>query len=520
MAKQHRPGGWILVVPLSVLLVALSVTAAPGTAHAISSSKVSGSPVAAAVDIDVSGSPLTGITSSPLAMSPRFTTADTDYVWYCAAGSNQLSIDLSSSGTISVGSQTGSILSVPVTVADNQAVVVNAPSGTQYWIRCLPSTFPQLTVKKPGGGGPDYYLTESFKNSKSPGYPIILNSYGTPVWYLNGVPGSSQNTQLIPGTHTIAWDQDPFYALYNLDTMTESQIEAPVAPFDEHELYYDTSGNAWMLSRPSVSGYDLSDVGYPSIHKIADCVVQEVNPQGQLIWEWKASQHVSPDETDSLVGVIQSHGVKEVDVYHCNSIDVDPLNQDDVLVSMRAVGVFLIDKTTGDILWKLGGTSVAPEDGEPVLHITDDPEQTIIGQHDARFQPDGSITMFDDHTRTKGAARGVEYAINTSADSATMTWEYAAPSGDNSQFMGSIRMYDSNTQPYDQAGADYLGDQEVVVNWGGGVPNAGFTVVNANNKVLMRVEYPSGYDSYRTSMVPISALDLTELRNSAGTTVP
>jgi hypothetical protein len=44
--------------------------------------------------------------------------------------------------------------------------------------------------------------------------------------------------------------------------------------------------------------------------------------------------------------------------------------------------------------------------------------------------------------------------------------------------------------------------------------------VNANNKVLMRVEYPSGYDSYRTSMVPISALDLTELRNSAGTTVP
>jgi hypothetical protein len=86
--------------------------------------------------------------------------------------------------------------------------------------------------------------------------------------------------------------------------------------------------------------------------------------------------------------------------------------------------------------------------------------------------------------------------------------------------MGSIRMYDSNTQPYDQAGADYLGDQEVVVNWGGGVPNAGFTVVNANNKVLMRVEYPSGYDSYRTSMVPISALDLTELRNSAGTTVP
>jgi hypothetical protein len=508
-----------------VLVIALGLTAAPGTAQATTGSKASGSPVAAggakhAIEIDVSGSPLTGIASSPLALSPTFTTADTDYVWYCAADSNQLSVDLSSKGTITVGSQTGADLSVPVTVAENQAVVVNAPGGTPYWIRCLPSTFPQLTVKKPGGGGPGYYLTESFKNGKSPGYPIILNSYGTPVWYLNGVPGSSQNTQLVPGTHTIAWDQDPYYALYNLDTRTENQITAPVSGFDEHELYYDTSGNEWMLSRPYVSGYDLSDIGFPSIHKIADCVVQEVNPQGQLIWEWKASQHVSPDETDSLVGVIQSHGVKAVDVYHCNSIDVDPLNQDDVLVSMRAVGVFLIDKSTGDILWKLGGTSVAPKDGEPVLHIIDDPENTIIGQHDARFQPDGSITMFDDHTRKKGAARGVEYAIDTSANTATMTWEYTAPSGDNSQFMGSVRMYDSNIQPYDEAGADYLGNQETVVNWGGGVPNAGFTVVNADDKVLMNVEYPSAYDSYRTSMVPVSVLDLTELRDSAGTTAP
>jgi hypothetical protein len=38
----------------------------------------------------------------------------------------------------------------------------------------------------------------------------------------------------------------------------------------------------------------------------------------------------SPDETiPRLVGKITTEGVETVDVYHCNSIDVDPLNQND-----------------------------------------------------------------------------------------------------------------------------------------------------------------------------------------------
>ena len=366
-----------------------------------------------------------------------------------------------------------------------------------------------------------YYLTETFENAQSPGYPLILNSHGTPVWYLNGVPRSSQNTQLIPGTHTVAWDQDPYYNLYNLDTQTTTQIEAPVAGFDEHELFYDAGGNAWMLSRPPVKGYNLSSIGFPNIHAIADCVVEEVNPQGQLIWEWRASQHVSPDETIPwLVGKIKTEGVETVDAYHCNSIDVDPLNQNDVLVSMRSVGVFLIDKTTGDIVWKLGGTSVPPKGGEPVLTIAGDPESTISGQHDARFQPDGDITLYDDHTNVRGSARGIEYAIDTSNDTATMVWEYANPSGHHGTSMGSVRMYDSNTEPYDESGSSYLGDSITVVDWGFGAPKAGFTVINPDNQVLMNLAYPAGFVGYRAEMVPLSALDLKELHDSAGTQVP
>jgi Arylsulfotransferase (ASST) len=515
-----------LVLLVSLLLATFGVTFSEPTSASSSwagtSSDTSSGGANNAVMIDITGHALNGISSSPIALSPRFKAADTDYVWYCSSGTNALTVTLSSKGSMSVGDQTGSTISVPVTVVANQAVVVTAPNGTQYWIRCLPSTFPHFKVTGAGDGGPGYYVTSTFENGQSPGYPLVLNSYGTPVWYLTGVPLSAQNTSLIPGTHTLSWDLTASYALYNLDTQTATDLVAPVAGFDEHELFYDTSGNAWVLSKPVASGFDLSGIGYPGVSKIQDCTVQELNPAGKLIWEWNASDHVSPDEAyPDLTSEFKVQGQPVVDAYHCNSIDVDPLHPNRILVSMRNVGVFLINKSTGDIIWKLGGTSVAPEGGEPVLTITGDPEGTIVGQHDARFQPDGDITAFDDQAKTDEAARGVEYSIDTATNTANMVWQYTSPWGKGSKSnMGSVRMYDSNTLPYDQAGTSYLGDHFTVINWGHGEPRPGFSVLGSANQVLMEVLFPSHSYSYRTQMVPASALNLTELRDSAGTASP
>ncbi len=499
----------------------VAVDQSPATAAPSSTSKVTPKSTGGdnnVIEISVAGSPVTDITTRNLTLTPAFTPADTDYVWYCANGVNHVVLTISSSGTVTHGAESGTSVTVPVTVVNNQAVVVTAPGGSQYWIRCLPAKFPRFSVTIPGSPAPAYYETETFATKAVPGYPIILNSYGTPVWYLNGVPGSAQNTQVVPGTHTISWDQDPYYTLYNLDTDTASALTPAVTGFDEHELYFDPEGNSWMLSRPPVTGYNLSDIGFPAVSAIADCVVQEMNPQGQLIWQWNASQHVSPTETiHALVGEIVANGVETVDVYHCNSIDVDPINQDDVLISMRNVGVFLVDKTTGDIIWKLGGTAVAPMDGEPVLNITNDPETTISGQHDARFEPNGQISMFDDHTAAKNAGRGVEYAINTSTNTAMMVWEYVDPSHVSQQGMGSVRIYDSNQVTYDQAGSNYLGPDETIIDWGHGGQQAGFVVINNANQVLMNVAYSGGFRGYRAEMVPLSALSLSELRDSSGT---
>ncbi len=476
-----------------------------------------------AIVVPVTGATLTSLTSSSLPLVPAFDPATTDYVWYCASsGSNQITLTLAGNGSISAGGVTGTTVSLPISMVPNQATVVQAPSGTDYWIRCLPPTFPHLQVTTTGTAQSGYYLTGTFKSTPRglPGYAMILNSAGTPVWYLTGLPNSGDNVELLPGTHTVAWSNHGPYSLYNMDTQTVSWLAPPVNPPDEHELFMDASGNSWMISVPVLSGYNLSGIGYPTQHNIVDCVVQELSPTGQLLWSWDASQHVSPLETNKLSYVMTDQGVPAVDVYHCNSLDVNPMHPNEVLVSMREAGVFLIDKTTGSIDWKFGGTSAIPMGGEKVLALTGDPEGAIQGQHDARFQPNGDVSLFDDHTGLAGAARGVEYSIDAAAGTAAMVWQYAAPSGLHTSRMGSVRRYDITGQSYDQSGSSYQGASETMVDWGQGIPSAGFSVVDSTGTQLMNVVFPKAYVGNRGEFVPLSALDLAELRNTAGSAFP
>jgi PKD domain/Arylsulfotransferase (ASST) len=471
---------------------------------------------------------LTSIASNPIALTPKFTAADTDYVWYCVDGTNHLNLVLRSHSSITADGQTGTALTIPVTVTNNQAVVVEGPNETDYWIRCLPSTFPHLDVTRSGDAEPGYYLTGTFKDGPKgiPGYAMILNSYGTPVWYLTNMPESGDNVELLPGTHTVAWSNRGPYSLYDLDNQSVSWLAPPVDPPDEHELYTDTSGNHWMISVPVKTGYNLKSIGFGSYHNIVDCVVQETNSSGTPVWKWDAADYISPLETDHLAYKMTDQGVPAIDVYHCNSVDVDPENPNYILISMREVGVFLVDKATNAILWKLGGTSVAPMDKEHVLKIEGDPEGAIQGQHDARFQPNGDISMFDDHTGLTGAARAVEYSISAQSDSATpsytatMDWEFVAPSGDHTSRMGSVRRYDVTGQTYDQLGSSYQGPTETLIDWGQGIPDAGFTVVGNSGNQLLNLTFEKGYVGNRGVFVPSSALDLTQLRDSAGTAFP
>ena len=168
-------------------------------------------------------------------------------------------------------------------------------------------------------------------------------------------------------------------------------------------------------------------------------------------------------------------------------------------VSFRfANAVFYVDKTTGKVLWKLGGSPVN-KDGATPIQVVNDPEGTFSLQHDARFLPNGDVTLFDDHGGSPGVARGVEYALDMTTDTATVVWQFLGTV--QSQYEGSFRR-------------DPDGDS--VIGWGGDAPSLRIlTEVDPNGNDVFDISFTTPTSPYRGTKVPLTTLDINLLRLTA-----
>jgi Arylsulfotransferase (ASST)/Repeat of unknown function (DUF346) len=459
------------------------------------------------VTVSVSGS-LTSMSSNP-AFFPAFTPSTTDYAIHCESGVNIV--------TLQFGGVTPAI--AKVSLGENQAADIETSSGQTYWIRCLPHDFPVFKITGSASAVPGWYLTGNISgatNGSSSTYAMVLDSNGTPVWYQKA-PGGANNVEAV-SNDTIAWmpsngpgvGENPSvgYNLYNLDTQTSQTLSAPLLPTDFHELYPMANGDYMMIGTPLTQ---LS-VPFDNYHQIVDCVVQEVTPQGNLVWWWQASDHVALAE--SVHGTPATYnGQTALDAFHCNAVDVDPATGQ-VLISMRdASSLYLVERVNpsgalvqnGPIMWKLEGcgSSQVGTDHEPVLAVEGDPETCFDAQHDARFQANGRISLYDDHTyQHGGGARGVEYSVETATSTANWVEQFPPqPSGANGGFTGSFRTY--------LTGADNL------VGWGI-TKGSGFTESDGSGKPFFSMTYPNGEFEYRVVKVPLSTFDVNTLRATAG----
>ena len=78
-----------------------------------------------------------------------------------------------------------------------------------------------------------------------------------------------------------------------------------------------------------------------------------MSPDGQLVWGWKSQDHIALAETGRHWPWVRSD--HDYDIAHWNSIE--PAG-DSVIASFRHFdAVYKIRKSTGDIVWKLGGTT-------------------------------------------------------------------------------------------------------------------------------------------------------------------
>lgn len=453
--------------------------------------------------LEITGSPLSNLAASPLQVSQGFAITITDYVLRCQPGINTIELTLSAvtGGTITLGQRSGSSLSVEESLIENQALIIAAPdpsnpagSAAQYWIRCLPHDFPELGVTEASVPPPGWYVTGNFGGTA---YAMVLDNHGTPVWYRKSASIGALDVTPLPNQE-VAWSGfgGAFFEAYSLQTHATRLLTRPLLDF--HELAPLPNGNMMLFSDPQRTSVDMTSFGGSENATIVDCLVQEVGPNGDLVWQWRASDQISVLESTQATS--QRRG-DLFDPFHCNSIDSDPSSGTILLSARHTDAVYLIDKATGSIIWKLGGNSVA-EAGAEILTVGGDPEGVFHAQHDARLQPGGDVSLYDDQTWDPNlAARGIEYHIDTVAGTATRVWAYRAPDGGNSAATGSFRRL--------------YGGTDNVIGWGV-KSNTLFTEVDAAGHIMLDVKFSAGRFAYRAIKVPPTALDHELLRAAAG----
>jgi hypothetical protein len=156
---------------------------------------------------------------------------------------------------------------------------------------------------------------------------------------------------------------------------------------------------------------------------------------------------------------------------------VEPDGENAILISLRHTdAVYKIDKATGNVVWKLGGTWTPKS-----LLVKGDPEGAypLGGQHDVRLQPDGTISIHDNNTNLPDPPRVVRYAVDEGAKTATLVEEFTDPLAPSSFCCGSARR---------------SADGSWLLSWGG---NSLVTEFNAAHERTFRLGFGGSAFSYR-----------------------
>jgi len=176
-------------------------------------------------------------------------------------------------------------------------------------------------------------------------------------------------------------------------------------PFMHHDFYRMKNGNTMVIKFVEVPREVMVKVkgGIPGTEdngKMWCDALNEVTPEGKVVWEWLSYEHLDPVE-DSICPLCPRK-----EWTHGNACSVLP--NGDILVSFRNINtVCIIDKKTGNIKWRWGHGL-----GE------------LAHQHDANMLPNGNILIFDNGAHRAITEVNLSMVIEVNPKTRKIEWEY------------------------------------------------------------------------------------------------
>ncbi|QRY62621.1 aryl-sulfate sulfotransferase [Gordonia sp. PDNC005] len=203
---------------------------------------------------------------------------------------------------------------------------------------------------------------------------------------------------------------------WNGDVRWEWGAQAPTGPARQNHDWEQLPNGNWLVlvTVPRV-------VPGLSHRTIGDQGLYEVDPTGAVVWQWLAGDHLDQfgfseagraaiaatvdRDPDDPWGYLEMNSAKTLGPNKWNAADPDgPFHPDNILVSFRKANVVaLIDKQTGDVVWRLGPYFDAVPGAQHQRinsHAVPRPLDQISGQHNPHLIADGlpgagNVLIFD-----------------------------------------------------------------------------------------------------------------------------
>jgi len=355
-----------------------------------------------------------------------------------------------------------------------------------------PSTVRITTPAQPGATPGDLFLAP-YQGKGTPG-PMISEQDGSLVWF-HPLPAGESSTnfhvQTYDGQPVLTWWQGRILevgfgqgedVIYNTSYQPVAAVHAGNGYHaDLHEFRLTPEGTAW------IDAFDPIHLNLSRYHGagdaiVNDSVVQEIDVKtGLVMWEWHAIGHIPLSASHNPV---PSSAKSPWDYVHVNSID--PGNSGDVLLSSRNTWtMYDVDLHTGAFRWQIGGARSSFRLG---------PGAQTYWQHDAEWQPDGLVSVFDngsDPPKEK-QSRGLLLAPNTSTHTVTLVHAFTNP---HYTLLASSQGNVLNLGPPGSVAGNWLMGY-------GGLPN--FTEYTASGHVLLDGTLGKNVQDFRTYLAPWS----------------
>ena len=292
-----------------------------------------------------------------------------------------------------------------------------APPLPPRWVSRPDLRIPSLTVMRSETGAssdPIFIAPYNAPNGAQAG-AVIVDGLGQPIWEnpLEGKVTTNFRVQRYRASPVLTWWEGDIelghgvgeYVIADAGYRTVRRVQALRGlRGDLHEFVITPQGTALVTSY-IVTKADLRSVGGPRDGTIQDAVFQEIDlATGRLLIDWHSLEHIPYTESYAPVGA-------DWDYFHINSVDLD--DDGNLLVSSRsAQTVYKIDRA-GHILWRLGGKR---------SDFAMAPGSSFAWQHDARRQPDGTLTIFDNGATpaVETLSRGLILELDEQAMTATL----------------------------------------------------------------------------------------------------